>query len=422
MWVLGKIRESVESIPLELSRYMGHSEEDLFSPSKTCLSLNLHDNILTPDKIPEFCLPPRLCKRSPLPEAEKTPPYLHGLSQKPKSSTCANTAHVNTKDVKTKNADALVALKATKKPLPFSAEGYGMAGIYESPNTRRKESLFHSKLPVYMFDRGIPTAAHRLVNEASLPKKTLSRFLPMFSRKILSEKGSTESEIYSSSDSSPLSSPYSAKSFLSIPSSSGRLKGAVSCPSLIDSKAARGRRKKVALSLTSSPSCPPSLEENSLTLPPPVLFSLDVLQCQERLQHELVLPLHGCGRVRLCAEHTTLSSSKFSSLSTVRVHVVSVEHLVEDTDRRTLNCAVNLCLTPGKLQQQESATIRNCRSPVFNEDFFFTELSHKDLMHLQLRLKVVEKPAAGTLRKGTMIGMITKPLSQLLTHNERVEG
>ncbi|XP_039659093.1 C2 calcium-dependent domain-containing protein 4C [Perca fluviatilis] len=423
MWVFGKIRESMESIPLELSRYMGKSEEDIFLSSKASLSRNLHINILTPDKIPEFCLPPRLCKRSPLLEAKTMAPYLDHQNQMPESSTSSNTTHVKTKDVKTKNSDASMAWKATKKPLPFSAEGYGLAGIYESPNTRRKESLFHSVGPVYMYDRS-STAAPRLAKVTNLPNKTfisLSGFLPLFSSKNISKTGSTGSETPSSSDSSPLSSPYSAKSSLYFPSGDGHLKGAISCPSLIDSRENRGRWKRGLLSLTNSPSSPPSLEGSSLTLAPPVLFPLDVLQCQERLQHEQILPLPGHGKVRLFAEHITFSTNTFPSLSTVRVRVVSVEGQWDDTDRRTLNCAVNLCLTPGKLQQQESSTIRNCRNPVFNEDFFFTELRREDLQELKLRLKVVDKPAAGTLRRGTVIGVITKPLSQLLPLKKTVE-
>lgn len=404
----------MESLPIELSRYMGKSEENIFLSSKAGLSYNLHENILTPDKIPEFCLPPRLCKRSPLLEADTMAPYLHGQNQIPKSSTSSNTTH-EAKDVTTKNGDALVAGKATKKPLPFSAEGYGLAGIYESPNTRRKESLFHSKCPAYMFDRSNTTAAPRLAKESNLPKKTLSGFLPHLLRKQLSKTESTESETPSSS---PLSSPYSAKSSPYIPSGSGQLRGATSCPSLIDSRENRGRWKRGCLSLTTSPSCPPSLEGSSLTLAPPVLFPLEVLQCQERIQQEHILPLQSHVKVCLFAEQT-IGTNTFSSLSTVRVRVVSVDGLWEDADRRTLNCAVNLCLTPGKLQQQESATIRNCHSPVFNEDFFFTELSREDLLELQLRLRVMNKPAAGTLRRGKVIGVITTPLSQLLALKNR---
>lgn len=413
MWVFGKIRESMESIPLELSRYVGKSEEDI------SVSHNLHNNILTPDKIPEFCLPPRLCRRSLLLETETAEPHPHSQNQVADSSLISNTTHVKLKDVKDvkdvgmKNSDASMVLKAAQKPLPFSAEGYGLLGIYESPNTRRKESLFHSKCPVYMFDRNNRTAAPRLAKETNPPQKTSYRFLPLFLSKSLSETGSTETETASSSDSSPLSSPDSAKSSPYIPSGTRRLKGATSCPSLIDSRESRGRWKRAVLSLKTSPSCPPSLEASSLTLAPTVLFQLDVLQCQER-QREHILTLQGRGKVHVLAEHTTFSTNTFSPLFTVRVRVVSVEGLLDDYERRSLNCAVSLCLTPGKLQQQQSATIRNCHSPVFNEDFFFTELSREDLLELQLRLKVVDKPAAGTLRRGTILGAITKPLFQLL--------
>lgn len=415
MWVLEKIRESMESLPQELSRYIGKNEEDTLFPSKASLSRNLHNNVLTPDMIPEFCLPPRLRRQSPLLEAEEKPLFVFGQNQIPKSRQISDT-HVKTKDVKTKNGETSMAWKATKKPLPFSAESYSLGGIYESPNTRRKESLFHSKRPVYLLDRNMPTAAPRLAKETNLPKKTLSGFLPVFLCKSMSE---TESETPSSSDSSPLSSPYCVKSSLYVSSSSGRLKGTVSCPSLIDSKT--GRRKWKRGDLTASLSSPSSLEENSANLTPPALLPMDALQCQERLQREHVLPLQGHGRVRLSAEHTKFSDRSSSSLSTVRVRVVSVEGLWSDTDRQTLNCAVSLCLTPGKLQQQESATIRNCRSPVFNEDFYFTELSQKDLMEMQLRLKVVHKAAAGTLRRGKVMGVITKPLSQLLIWNKQAE-
>ncbi|KAM9858624.1 C2 calcium-dependent domain-containing protein 4C [Aulostomus maculatus] len=409
MWVFGKIKESMEGIPLELSRYMGKSEEDLSVSSKD----KLHNNILTPDKIPEFFLPPRLCKRSPPQGAETTPPYLLSQDLMTHSNSPLDTNHMKTNDEKTKSGDLPVSRKAAKNPLPFSAEGYGLAGIYESLNTRRKESLFHSKCPTYILDRSIPTAAPKLATQ-SKNTSPLAGILPLFSHKKPSQAQGIQSETPSSSDSSPLSSPYSTKTSLSIPSGSGRLKGATSCPSLIDNREDKGRWEKGALSLTTSPSSPPSLEGSSLTLAPPILFPLDVLQCQERLQREHVLPLQGYGRVRLSAERTAFPTNMSTSLSTVRIRLVSVEGLRDEGDKRILNCAVSVCLTPGKLQQQESATIRNCRSPVFNEDFFFTELSREDLLELQLRLKVLDKPAAGTLRRMTVIGVITKPLSQLL--------
>ncbi|XP_028313919.1 C2 calcium-dependent domain-containing protein 4C [Gouania willdenowi] len=397
MWVLEKIKGNMENIPLELSRYMAKGEQDVLLPSQ-----NLPCNILTPDKIPEFCLPPRLLKRNPLLESEKISPNQYSPSQKSKTYSLSNVIHL-------RKIDEGDVLKSTKKPLPFSAEGYGLAGLYENPNTRRRESLFHSTNPVYTFERSITSRAPRHVKKTNEPSKTLSELFPLLACKHLSEPGCTKSEIQSCSDFSPLTSSYSSKTMLLPSSRKGHLEGAVSCPSLINSKGNKGTSKRTDQSVAI-----PSKSSRPSTLRPPILFPLDILQCQERLHCEHLIPLHDRGRVRLSAEHTTFSKDTFSSLSTVRVRVVSIEGLWENTERQTLGCAVSLCLTPGKLQQQESATIRNCRNPVFNEDFFFIELSYKNLQDLQLRLKVIDKPAAGALRRGTMIGLIIKPLSELL--------
>uniref|UniRef100_A0A3P9MIE3 C2 domain-containing protein n=1 Tax=Oryzias latipes TaxID=8090 RepID=A0A3P9MIE3_ORYLA len=404
MWILEKIRRRMESIPLEMNRYIVKSEEDIFSP-------NLHGNIITPGNIPEFCLPPRLCKKSSLPESENASPNPLFRDQLRVRSTSSNSA--KTWDVKAKKDDAPVPWKATKKPLPFSAESYGLAGIYESPNTRRKESLFHSKSPIYILERNSAATTPDMAREVNSSKKVSSGFLPLISWKGLSEAASTESETPSSDDSSSLCSPCSAKSSNSVPYKHGRLKETVSCPSLIDRKEVKGRWEE-ALCMTTSLCKGSSLGKNLFTLAPPVIFPLDVLHCQKRLQCEHVLPLQGRGQVRLSAEHMISSTSTFSGLATIRLRVVSVEGLWDPTECVAPDCAVNLCLTPGKQQQQESAIIRKCHNPVFNEDFFFTELSQEDLQVLNLKLKVVDKSAAGKLRRGKMIGLVSQPLSQLL--------
>lgn len=370
MWVLEKIKKRVDNLPLELSRYVGRNTGDIFHSSDTGLRSRLHSNVLTPDKIPEFCLPPRLCRRSLL-RADMMASQLQ--DQNHSSRSCAS-SNITLKAPEMKNADAVMARKAAKKPLPFSAEAYGLAGMSESANTRRKESLFLSKCPVYVFDRSNASAASRQSWEPNLDKKT----------------------------SSP-SAQY-AKSFPSSSSGKGFLRGASSCPSLIDNREDIGKRKVDSLSLISTPSLPPSLQGSSLALVPSAFFPLDILQSQESLQQKHSLALHGHIKVHLFAERI-ISANPVSSLSTVRVHVDSVER--EDYDQRTLNCALHLCLIPGKIQQKESAT-------VFNEDFFFTGLSREDMLDLHLRIRVVNKPAAGTFNKRKVIGVIIKPLSHLL--------
>ncbi|KAF7652946.1 hypothetical protein LDENG_00089740 [Lucifuga dentata] len=121
-----------------------------------------------------------------------------------------------------------------------------------------------------------------------------------------------------------------------------------------------------------------------------------------------------CLPPRLCKTSPLKAPDTTTPYLPIRVHLVSIEDLWDDADKRPLNCAVSLCLTPGKRKRQKSATIRNCHSPVFNEDFFFSDLSQEDLLQLELRIKVMDKPAAGTLRRGTVMGVISKPLSQLI--------
>nr|XP_046200918.1 C2 calcium-dependent domain-containing protein 4C [Oncorhynchus gorbuscha] len=424
MWFLGKIRENMENIPLELGHYVGKSEKDL--SAKASLSNKLHSNILTPDKIPEFCLPPRLCRS--LAAAEP-----HTVGQRLTSRDCGAVDFSVNPQVKQIEEMKLTKVSGVawrgKKPLPFSAEGYGLAGMYESPNTRRKESLFHSKSTGYTLDRTLPRPTTRVAierNQCKAPPIQLGLELGL-SCKSLSESGSTESDTPSSNDSSPLGSPLFSRSCSGLSlsiigltevhpglqsasafSDTLGLEGAPSC-SVVNPRGRRGAISPIPSTSLIEPCFSPPFVVNSLA--PPVLFPLDVLHCQERMQREHVLPLpKGRGRVRLSAEHT-LSPSLLSMV--VRVRVVSVEGLRDEGDPRALHCCLSLSLNPGKLQRQDSATIRNCRSPVFNEDFFFTELSLDSLGGLRLQLKVLDK--ASGLRRGTVLGIIiTEPLAQLL--------
>ncbi|XP_056448372.1 C2 calcium-dependent domain-containing protein 4C [Gadus chalcogrammus] len=417
MWLMDKIRDRVESLPQELAHLVAKADACL-SP-KTTLSKNLNNNILTPDKIPEFCLPPKLFRRKSLAWNPEGPPeycFPSGALLQKKKKTSQDTTHDEESF-----RDACLGGTATAKtrrvrPPPFSAEGYGLAGVYESPNTRRKESLFHGKCPGYVFDRSQRCEMQVANRTQQAQRKTLSSpgLLPLFLGKRLSETGSTESETSSSSsDSTPIGSPYSTGSSLHVlveragdPHSTGLHRGLTSAPAAAAAAAA---------AVTSGPGA------RLLTLVPPTVLPVDTLQCQKPLQHEHSIPLLGGGYVRLSTERIPLplssstSSSSTSGTFTVRVRVVSVEGLMrDDADQRPLSCALSLCLVPGKLQLQKSATIRNCSHPVFNEDFFFTELSEETLSVLELRLKVMDRSASGTLRRGAVRAVVLRPLSQLL--------
>ncbi|KAJ8005979.1 hypothetical protein DPEC_G00123510 [Dallia pectoralis] len=292
----------------------------------------------------------------------------------------------------------------------------------ESPNTRRKESLFHCKSTVYTLDRSL--LGH---------STTEARDENQWKTRGWSGAGSTESDTPSSNGSSPLGFPqliryHSAFSpsiivVMEDGSPGLQLDSASRCPlgleaassfPVVNPRRGRGAVSPVNSSFRIDPcsSHPPVVN----AMAPPVLFPLDLLHSHERLQKEHVLPLPGGhGRVRFSVEYT----SPATPLSTVRVRVVSVEGLADRGDRGDrgergpLHCNLSLSLSPGKLQKQDSATVGNCRSLLFNEDLFFSELSRDSLDVLRLRLKVSDKASA--LRRGLVIGVIiTEPLAQLL--------
>lgn len=367
---------------MEISRLVGKNSEEI--SAKADLLSKLHSNVLTPDKIPDFFLPPRLCRRSLL--------AVEGVSER----NCS----VNTRskvDLTTDLNKGTVVGPRGPKAVPFSLKSYE-SGLFESPNTRRKESLFHSAFTHYtLTTRAAP----------KLPSITLLK------------AGSVESDTSSSAESSPYSSPPPSWSIrrkwdnmtsLSRSASKESLHKDVLLRNTDKVQPARTETNKKAVK-TKAHCETVAQEPRCSTLAPPLQFSLDMLHCQERLHSEHVLLLPHRGSIRLSASH----SSTAGHLATVHIRVVSVEGLREPGDPRPLHCGLTLSLSPGKLQRQHSATIRNCRNPVFNEDFFFTKPEGKEggLQELALRVKVLDK--ASGLGRDTVLGAVIKPLSELLS-------
>nr|XP_023658893.1 C2 calcium-dependent domain-containing protein 4C-like [Paramormyrops kingsleyae] len=412
MWLLEKIREGMENLPFWFSESLEVHER---ISAQSSLSRKLPSNVLTPDKIPDFFIPPRLSRRlannagcnltkhkpESLERGLQVRNLRHVQAESYRLGDGAVTPQPNQHNTEVESAchgDKAPKGQTAGKPLDgrtflkqplHSREYYGLTGLYESPNTRRKESLFHSRPPSYSLGLYQSPSRLQLISNC----------------KVLPEQGSIETDTPSSNDSSPHDSPGLTRSLsgsmlfklLEQDSHLGLSPLSTSKQNL------RVDEALPAFSPGETPGCPPHL---GIYLCPPVLYPLDMLHCQERLQREHVLPLLGRGRVRLSAERS-------SPGATLRVRVVSVEDLHDDThDGRLVHCFVSLCLTPGKHQRQNSATIRNCRNPIFNEDFFFTELTDDCFHSLYLRLKVLDK--ASSLKRDTVLGVISKPLSQLL--------
>uniref|UniRef100_A0AAY5EYU3 C2 domain-containing protein n=1 Tax=Electrophorus electricus TaxID=8005 RepID=A0AAY5EYU3_ELEEL len=336
MWILRKVRESAESLPEDISRLISKNSEEI--SAKTNLLHKLHSNVLTPEKIPDFFLPPRLSRRS-LVAAEGIIPKC--ISQK--ETICGQDSlsklKMTTVLMTDENKGTVVTLRGKKNPVPFSLKCFE-PGLFESPNTRRKESLFHSTFTRYELERMVTTATPKLPSIARL------------------KLGSIESDTLSSADSSPHCSP--------------------------------------------PPSWPiRSKRENT--------NSLSLLASKRSLSKGV--PLQSKNPSNMV--WSTVTKMEKRDPATICIRVISVEGLREAGDLRPLHCSLTLSLAPGKLQRQHSATIRNCRNPVFNEDFFFTEPEAKEgrLRELALRVKVLDKPSG--FGRAIVLGITVKPVSQL---------
>lgn len=378
MWIFRKVQESAESFPMEISRFVGKNSDPI--SARANLLNKLHCNILTPDKIPDFFLPPRLNRRSLVATngIVSNCPVEHGANcnqtLQPNSDTSTTVLKID--QIK----GTRVAMTRQIKPTPLSLKDYE-SGFFESPNTRRKESLFHSALSRYTLER------------------VTNRVVPKLPSIALLKVGSLESDTTPSSDSSPYSSPLPIRNNHGTPSSSldSLYKDHLLCSKNTDAKIKFSRDNHAA-------------QPASSTLAPPLQPTLDMLHGQERLhgEHIILLPRRGC--IRLSASHANTSGG----LATIRIRVVSVEDLREPGDLRPLHCGLTLSLSPGKLQRQHSAIIRNCRNPVFNEDFFFTEPEGEEhmLRNFAVRVKVLEKNSG--LGRAAVLAVIIKPLTELL--------
>lgn len=179
MWLLEKLRSSVESSGT-------HSQ-----PQTTeAIPVSVYANVLTPDKIPDFFIPPKLiccppeesltpepqhfstlrpsssdhtiCSQSPRARSSKNPcsPRLfsrlggdtrnlqksanrHIIQIESADEPGAGSSDRANADVNT-NADPQSQTAMSLPYVPKAQTSYGFSTLVESPHTRRKESLFHS--------------------------------------------------------------------------------------------------------------------------------------------------------------------------------------------------------------------------------------------------------------------------------------
>ncbi|XP_066197663.1 C2 calcium-dependent domain-containing protein 4C [Saccopteryx leptura] len=384
----------------------------------------LYSNVLTPDKIPDFFIPPKLPAGPAEPEAQaelgpaaeptlasasprrapRSPRLPAKLAAERKSLLKAASRHViqieSAEDWPAEgaatNSDPQAQSAMSLPSVPKAQTSYGFATLAESPHTRRKESLFHSEHGA-LAQVGSPGARRRRggvkANGGGGASKEAGGALTSPGRYF----SGGESDTGSSAESSPFGSPLLSRSV-------SLLKGFAqdSQAKVSQLKHSVGRHGSLSAD-DSTPDTSPGARRRRPTrraAPEPGAEPGPV----PRAEHAVRMGTRGS--VRLLAEYEAAQAR-------LRVRLLAAEGLYDHLcDARSINCCVGLCLVPGKLQKQRSTIIKNSRHPIFNEDFFFDGLGPASVRKLALRIKVVNK--GSSLKRDTLLGEKELPLTSLL--------
>lgn len=350
----------------------------MFSKRKTHNVQPACPNVLTPDTIPSFFIPPNLATLqgrraagTPRPSDEPAPPVKN-------EGITVQEGH---------QAGARFPGAPTTIHLPTPVD---LGCLPESPNTWRRESLFHTR----------PLPRRGQAGCFSSPRtRPLSQPAP-----------GLDSDTASSAENSPYNSPVPTRP----------VGGLVPCHGY-------GHRRRLACrspntlrpssfstedtSSTDTSPCslrreadPPWISPGAWSLAP--LFPLDLIRCRQRLTKEVTLTVSQGGQLRLSSEYLQPPGS-------LRVRLVSAEGFYPPQGSpRHIHCCVALQLRPGPGQRQRSAIIKRTRNPIFNEDFFFEGVTPEELPRRSLRMKVLNK--ACSLRRDVVLGECDVPLDSLL--------
>lgn len=414
MWVLDKIRGSVETGVL---RQGENGDRKGAAPS--------YSNVLTPDKIPDFFIPPKLVSNPPEPEipsvkpkealqasaSEQTissgrkisSPKSPGLVAKIAGDTKNLLKAANRHIIQIESADDVVAGDTNADPqsqtamslpyVPKTHTPYGFATLKESPHTRRKESLFHcehtSPITSPNTQRKGRNEAGNHLNPADLNTSHMNPYR-YFS--------GGESDTCSSAESSPFSSPLLSRSasLLKIFTHETQAK-------VVKAKRTFARHSSLSTDECSSAEPSPNIQRR-LHMPP---YHGTGSTSDQAHHQEHTINLHKGGSVRISANYD-------AGTSRLLIRVLAAESLYDKHfDIKSINCCVSVYLNPGKLQKQRSNIIKNSRNPVFNEDFFFDSISSVQAKNLLVKFKVVNKGTS--LKRDTLLGEREVPLTKLLS-------
>ncbi|XP_001374460.1 C2 calcium-dependent domain-containing protein 4B [Monodelphis domestica] len=382
-------------------------------------------NVLTPGRIPAFCIPPRL--------PSHTVPALQPLGSStspPRRCTVETDMWPHSRNSSGSTGEELLrseCVRAREDPdltdwdprsqaalslphLPRQPTSYGFCALLESPNTRRKESLF----------LGSSAAAAALLLQA--PSQSLLRprahtycgsggtnaSCNLRGRRVAPDSLAIgcSSSSSSSASSSPCRSPRPQEATAKRSRSRQRYRRLLRAPDALG-RALRASGSRVlararsvsstedddedyeavgdARSISQTATCQSGSAQTRALSPSPSPSPLGPLQ--ERLEVQSTLAL-GCdgGALHLATEYCSVSQR-------LRIRLLSAQGLYSCTaEPGAIGCRVSITLVlPGKTHKQRSAVVRRSRNPVFNEDFFFEGLSENDLRRTAVRVKAENK-------------------------------
>ncbi|XP_039219404.1 C2 calcium-dependent domain-containing protein 4D [Crotalus tigris] len=353
----------------------------MFSKRKTPNVQRACPNVLTPDTIPSFFIPPNLATLQGRRAAGK--PRASEASAPPVKNEGAAVHEGHRAGVRLRGAPTTIQL-----PNPMN-----LGCLPESPNTWRRESLFHSRPPPHR-GQGVWLSSPQT---RPLPQPTPG----------------PDSDTASSTENSPYNSPLPTRPLGGLlPCHGYRPRRRLACRSPHAGATLRPSSFSTedTSSADTSPCClrreadPAWISPGAWSLAP--LFPLDLMRCHQRLIKEVTLTVSQGGQLRLSSEYLPQQAS-------FRVRLVSAEGFYPPQGSpRHIHCCVALQLRPGLGQRQRSAVIKRTRNPIFNEDFYFEDVSPEDLPRRSLRIKVLNKECS--LRRDVVLGECDVPLDSLL--------
>lgn len=300
-------------------------------------------NVLTPGRIPEFCIPPRLpvpdAPESPLPAASlpwrcAAEPDLWPRTHDGRENGDEDGAGLTDWDPRSQAALSL-------PHLPRARTVYGFCALLESPHTRRKESLFlgHPGTPRLGFRHRAHTCAW--------------------------QRRASDSELAAPRDLD------TAPSVAPVP----HVRRLLRAPDGLLSRALRVPRGRA----TARPGSRGDERERAASCAPPAPTGPD----PERLQAEANVPLGrgGC-TLRLAAEYCPRSAC-------LRLRLLRAEGPAAELEPRALGCRLSLVLRPSG--QQRASVVRRSRKAALDQDCCFDGLPEEQLRRLAVRIKAESK-------------------------------